>query len=140
MSNGFPEPGTPGSGKTWQALMSAQSRDLENLKIFASTESKTGFKWLAGQDVFRKVVSIGRLPNATSKTFAHNLGSFRHIVRMYGVAEETSSGTTIPLPCVSTISGGNQVHLSVSGANINIEAAADYSTYDGYVVLEYTKV
>lgn len=103
---------------------------------YSTSEVGTGFKWVDNKVIYKKTVSMGALPNATTKTVAHG-ASIDSIVRVYGSA---SDGTTrIPLPYSDTTSAAAGVMVYLTGTNIVLGAGTNRSAYSGYVTLEYTK-
>lgn len=102
---------------------------------FSTSEVLTGRKWL-GSPTYRKTISTGTLPNATTNTDAHGITGATQFVDIDGWA---SNGTTwIKLPHVST--GSNMVAISVDATNINTVTAANLTAFTtSYVTLEYIK-
>jgi hypothetical protein len=93
--------------------------------------------WIGAKNLYRKVIGLGTMPNATSKNVAHGLTDVT-IVRVYGTAYNTS--VTLPLPYVSYgNSTSSQIGIDVVSDNIRIYAASDRSGFNGYAILEYIK-
>lgn len=96
----------------------------------------------AFRPTYRKVIDIGALPNATTKSVAHGItitNSFR-FVRIYGAASDPINLVYIPLPFSSPTLNEN-IQLDIDATNVNITTAIDYSAYtSSQVVLEYTKI
>lgn len=105
---------------------------------------------LVFRNVYRTVVNFGALPNAGSKSVAHNIQgidpgggnpstfSFTHI---YATASRQVSGNIkfIPIPYVSTTEV-NEIGISVDPTFVTISTSINYSDYTiCYVVLEYLK-
>lgn len=90
--------------------------------------------------VFRTVVNFGALPNAGTKSVAHNIAptaSFS-FTRIYGCAT-TPSTSYIPLPYASTTLINN-IELNADAVNVNITTGINRSAYTiTYVVIEYIK-
>lgn len=105
---------------------------------YSTTEINTGKKWIDGKDIYQKVVDFGALPNATSKTVIFSFSGIDNIVSISGIAK--SSGATVPMPRVVTSSTGKlDLYANTYNGQIVIETDADYSSYYGYVTIEYTK-
>ena len=105
--------------------------------IYASEEKLTGDTWVDGKPVYRKVFNHGGLPNATSKSIAHGIGSISSVVSLRGYA--TNGTNFFPLPYVQ-ITANLCVAIYVSGANIGIDTGVDRTAYNaGYIIIEYTK-
>lgn len=109
---------------------------VNELNAYATTETRIGM-WL-GKQLYRKVINTGALPNATSKSIAHNISNIDKVVNIRGYAYRDSGQTTITLPFTST--GNNSIVCNREGANVVIIAYSDRRTFtESYVVLEYTK-
>lgn len=93
-------------------------------------------KMLFGSPVYRRIVNFGPLPNATSSSVAHGVSDFARLFSIGGWAKQP--GGYIPLPHPSTVTNGN-ISLSATDTKIFIATLIDYSSWDGFVVFEYTK-
>lgn len=85
--------------------------------------------------VFRTVVDFGSLPNSAMNTAPHGI-SFTDEVRflkIYGAATDSTNKLAISIPSPT-------IDISLTASNVVITTTANYSTYDGIVVLEYTKI
>lgn len=102
-----------------------------------STDEKACGKWIDGSTIYRKTIEFGSLPNATTKSVAHNISNLDHVVKVEAIAK---SGTRFfPLPSAHPDSSTYQIRISVEGSNINIITGVDRSAFNGYVTLYYTK-
>lgn len=90
---------------------------------------------------YRKVINFGALPNAGTKSVAHNIPitsgyTFTHI---YGAASDTTGNNYIPLPYASPTLVNN-IELNVDATNINIITGSNRSNFTvTYVIVEYLK-
>lgn len=92
----------------------------------------------ANRQVNRLVINFGALPNAGTKSVAHNLpvNAVWTFTRIYGCATNPNT-QFIPLPYVSTILA-NEVELWVDPTNVNVRTAANYTAYTiTYIILEW---
>lgn len=106
---------------------------------YSTEEAITNSTWVDGKTIYKKTISFGALPNATTKTVAHGISGISHIIDMKAVAWN-SSGTTIVLPYAHPQSVQYQVSWHVDNTNINIITGDDKSGYSScYVTLYYTK-
>jgi len=90
---------------------------------------------------FRTVVDFGALPNATTKSVAHNIdfGDTYSFTRIYAASTDQVNLQALPIPYATTVPG-NEIELWVDATNVNIRTASDYSAYTvTYVILEYIK-
>ena len=108
---------------------------VEDNADFSTTEKKVG-SWL-GEDRYRRVFEIGAMPNATTKTTASGLTGV-NVKRIYGYA--ISSTGCLPLPFSSSSNVTGSIMLYYDNGDIIITAGTDRSAYNGFVVVEYTKV
>jgi hypothetical protein len=99
------------------------------------------------RDVFRKVINVGPLPNAATKTVPHGItfNDDSFITRLYGAGTRPSlklagGGLGIPLPFVSSAAVGNNISLEIDPTNIILTTTIDYSAFTrSYVVVEYVQ-
>lgn len=117
-----------------------KSNELNNMltnRIIAGIEYATN-EYINGQQVFRKKIDVGFLPNTTSKTIETGLSNI-NTIKIEGKAIN-GSGTFFPLPFVTPA----QLNLAVSlyvenGSNIKIITGTNRSDFYGVVDLYYTK-
>ena len=114
--------------------------DDSNDNSYSTDEKLTGKFWIDGKPIYRKVIDCGVMPNATSKTTAHNISNLGTVVTLYGVGTTTASNNArVPLPRGSSGGATDGVDLYVDVANVTIRVAVNYTAYTAYVILEYTK-
>lgn len=94
------------------------------------------------RQVFRTVVNFGALPNATTKSVAHNIpvtAGFT-FTRIYGAASDTSGGNYIPIPYATPVALNDNIALDVSTTNVTITTGVNRTNFTVcYVVVEYIK-
>jgi len=117
---------------------------------YNTTEFLTNMTYFSGarpnaRGVFRQVVDFGTLPNAGTKTVAHNIAfdaNYR-LTRVYGAATDPVNFYYIPLPYVDvsgTLATG-MTELFVDANNVSITTTGNGTNFTScYVVIEYTKV
>lgn len=94
------------------------------------------------RQVFRQVVNFGTLPNATTKSVAHQIPitSLVSFTRIYATASDRTNKAYIPIPYVDVGTPANNIQIDVDATNVSITTGADYTAYTlCYVVLEYLK-
>jgi hypothetical protein len=94
------------------------------------------------RSVFRKVVSFGPLPNATTINIPHNIdiNSGYILTGLNGFSTTANSDSMIPLPFASPNALNEAISIEIDPINIIITTGIDYSAYTTtYVVLEYLK-
>ena len=77
------------------------------------------------------------LPNATTKSIAHNISNLDKAVNIDGFAFLDSYKTSAPINFPSQLD--NSITAYVDADNIVVGASRDRSHYHGYVTLQYTK-
>lgn len=90
------------------------------------------------RQVLRATIDFGALPNATTKSVAHNIAITNDFLftRIYGCSTNPST-SYIPLPLASPVLNEN-IKLEVDGTNVTITTGIDRTAYTScYVVLEY---
>ena len=108
--------------------------DAADAQTTYSTDERVVGKWIDGSDVYEKVINFGKLPNATTKSVAHGI-TYKEVVFFSGVA--TSASDVRAMPSVSTST--YFITITMNTTHINILVAEDFSTYDGYITIRYTK-
>lgn len=92
------------------------------------------------RQVYRIVVNFGALPNAATKSVAHNIGDINSqftFTRIYGAASNTTGLNYIPIPTSQAL---GEIYITVDATNVNITTAYDASAFNMcYVILEYIK-
>lgn len=135
-----------GTLEEWEALTTAEKKAYDEALItddgdtgndvYSTTETKTNKVWIDGKPIYRKIVDIGTLPNASTKSVNHGISSLESVVRTYGMAGGPAS--QLPLPFVS-ISSNTSIQFAIVGTTIDIITGVDRSAYTGWVAIEYTK-
>ncbi len=107
------------------------------LTDYSTTEQNTGCLWTDGKTIYRKVINLGSLPNATPGSVAHGISNLSTVVRLSGFA--TNGTVFFPLPLARYSNFASQIGLYADTTNIIVEPGNDRTSYTGYVVIEYTK-
>lgn len=115
---------------------------------YSTDETDTGMKWINGDTIYSKTVSISSLPSVGAGTVEKSFGIIPvdKIIKHEGVVYDTSTGQTmLPLPYLSTSDPTENIQVSfgISSANNNlfvrIRTATAYPNYSGHVTVYYTK-
>lgn len=101
---------------------------------YSTTEQTLNETWTGGEAIYQKTVSIGTLPNTTTKTVAHGITSLGVIINSIAWCDNGTNQT--PVDYSSPTVG---ISLYVDDTNINIVTVDDRSTFTGFVTLQYTK-
>lgn len=105
-----------------------------NIEKYSTKEIKIG-TWIDGKPLYRKVVDIGTLPNATTKHVAHNISNIGSVVTLRGIVTDYRF---FPVPFAAT-SGAYTISIFADTTNIEVMAGNDRSNMTGFVIIEYTK-
>lgn len=109
---------------------------------FPNPSPSSGLREGIRRNVLRKVVNFGALPNATTKSVAHNITTTNtfSFTRIYGCATDPGASTittAIPIPFASPTLNQN-ISLTVDATNVNITTGIDRTAFTVcYVVLEW---
>ena len=110
-----------------------------NALSYSTSEQDTGKRWIDGKKIYQKTVNFGALPNATAKRTAHGISNIDKVISIQGFASD-SENNSIPIPYVATSDASTySILMSREGSNIRIDAKTNWSTYNAYIILEYTK-
>lgn len=92
-------------------------------------EHYSGYSWIDGKPVYRKVVDYGALnAGMGTKSVAHNITGVDTWIRAAGVFANGSNETLF-----------KDSSMTVDATNVNISTPVNQSEYSGSVILEYTK-
>ena len=106
---------------------------------YSTSEQDTGCKWIDGKKIYKKTISLGNLPNATTKSVAHNISHLNLPVKIEGFAYCPSpTNVFVPLPFVGA-SMDASISLRIEKSDVVVSCGADRSGALGYAVLWYTK-
>lgn len=114
------------------------NNSFKNNNVYSTTETVIG-KWVDYKPIYRKVVDIGGLPNATTKTVSSGITNLSYITKMYGVANYGNYFIILNDVYPSDDRYGTRIEYNKETNNISISTAMDRSNYAGYVIIEYTK-
>lgn len=105
--------------------------------IYSDTERVVGV-WRDNKPLYAKTVSIGTLPNNATKITAHGISDIDTICSIDGIAYD-GSGKTIPLGYINVDSYTYDVQVEVGKVNVEIKTKIDFTSYTGYITVQYTK-
>lgn len=113
--------------------------DIAGNEIYSTEEQIVG-TWLDGKPIYRKVVELGNLPNATTKDITLNIQNVNEIVSINAICSNESEVWVIPNAYSTQYINGIVVRFANNIIeNISIYASFDASGFTGRAVLEYTK-
>jgi hypothetical protein len=147
--------------KTWEEAMPFVVEQLKKLAnavnareigFFLDQELLSGKAFIPGvniasdggssqqfRTVLRKVIDFGALPNATTKSVAHEItfdANFT-LIQMWASATDPTNLVAIPIPFDSA-GAGEGIEITMDSTNINITTESDRTTFTRcFVVIEY---
>ena len=86
--------------------------NLGNLgkEVYSTDETVIG-TWIDGKPIYRKVIDFGALPNANTKSVAHNINDIKIFTKAYGIAYRDSDKINMPLPYVNKYAITNGINM-----------------------------
>ena len=108
------------------------------LPAYSTSEVLTAERWINGKPVYRKVVSMGALPNTTAKSIAHGISNLDENLGLSGVAFNVNGDARIPLPYVHQTSSV-QMHMSKTSVIVTTRIDMSVSYNKSYAIIYYTK-
>ena len=105
---------------------------------YSTSEVDTGFTWINGAHIYKKTIDFGALPNATTKSVAHNISNLSAVIKIEGVCSDGGSWTTVPLMFNSDSATFN-TDFDVDRTYLNASSGQNLSNRTAYITLYYTK-
>jgi len=105
---------------------------------YSTSEINTGTKWIDGSTIYKKTVNFGSLPNATTKSVAHNISNLSEVIKIEGVCSDGNSWATVPL-MFNSASATFNTDFYVDGTYLNASSGQNVSNRNAYITLYYTK-
>jgi len=103
--------------------------------IYSESEEQVGI-FIDGKPLYQKTINFGTLPNNTGKSVAHGASNIDAVVNITGYGKVGSSYTPMPYVALQNING---VQITADATNININTAANRSSWTAYITIKYTK-
>lgn len=114
--------------------------NLENLFNYSIDETPIG-TW-NGETLYRKVINIGALPNASNKVYTWNIPDIKSVIRYELYAYDNAQGSVLSLPYIYPDVQYIDYWITVEYVtpnSVQIIAHTNRSGFVGYIILEYTK-
>ena len=109
---------------------------LSGKQMFPGTSSANDQQF---RSIFRIVINFGALPNAATKSVAHNIpfNANFSLTHLYAGATDPVGFHALQIPYASPTLNEN-IKINIDATNVNITTAIDYSAYTRtFVVCEY---
>ena len=102
---------------------------------YSTTEIDTHTSWINDKTIYKKTISVGTLPNNTTKSVRHNISQLDRVVKIEGYAHDPSFGG------ITTFFPSSYLDVNIADADIEIKSTTDLSTFtESYITLYYTKL
>lgn len=127
------------------AIITFDNRTTEiNEEVYSTSEVKTNKVWIDGKPIYRKTIYVSSLPNATRKTYSHNISNVDEIWADLSSSFIKWTITTAPFNNVSsngsTFNASSLINIDTIGkTSFTIGTTYDRSMLSAYVTLCYTK-
>jgi len=114
-----------------------------NFGNYSTSEVDTGFTWIDGSPIYKKTINFGTLPNATTKTVAHNISNISLMIKAEGFFHTSLVDVFSPFP--QNFSGnpnmfnGSVSTMVVTKTDVRIDCTTNMSAQTAYITLYYTK-
>ena len=110
---------------------------VQGFKDYSEEEKIIG-KWIDGRPLYQKTVDCGLLPNNTQKQVTCEIENLKQIVSLSGIANHINKKEYKHLPYVHNYTTYN-ILTEYRENYILINTTYDFSNYNGYVTIRYTK-
>lgn len=112
--------------------------EVNNSTIYSTTETRIGT--YNGENLYRKIINFGSLPNATTKYVNHGITNLKDVVNLKGSFKYNGIRFSVPYVYPDTTLIEYWITFTeTSDTQIGIITGIDRSEYNGYVIIEYTK-
>lgn len=106
-----------------------------------STEEQVIGTWIDGSILYQKTYYCGNIGNNTITNTPLNINYLRKIVYIGGVAMSVNNNAIVrPLPQVDNSSMSNCIRIDTTDTLLRTITSGDWSTYDAYITIRYTKI
>ena len=102
-----------------------------------STEEKVIGKWIDGKPIYEKVINSGYLPNASSISINVSTLNIDSIIQLKGITFTDDKLNHRPITLGS--SDNNAIRIDFTNNNIRIFTWSNWSTYNSFIIIQYTK-
>jgi len=104
--------------------------------IYSEDEREVGV-WLNGKPLYEKTIFVDSFPNNTSKSLTTPT-SLELLIDSFGfMKSKTSTGYCRTLPFAA--GGTNDVRVDTNDGTLRVVTFSDWSSYEGYITIRYTK-
>jgi len=135
----------------WENIQEDLQTQINNISTYSTSETKVG-TWIDGKPIYRKTITISSFPSYSASgsiggTGDYNTGitNMETAINMYGMYYDTSSENQATFSICNNYNFNADrsinTRLKKDGTKLTITYGLyDFSSYSGYVTLEYTKL
>ena len=139
----FPIAGGVGADTISSSAIMDGAVTVDKLSLsYSESEQATGETWINGKMIYRKTISLGSLPNDSTKKVNHNISNMDSLIEIKGAAKFPSYQVPLPFVC-DPLSGGlgvdGAIRIYIDSTQITVDTGYNRSGGTGYVTLYYTK-
>ena len=102
--------------------------------VWTTTEKVIG-EWVNGKPVYEITINAGAMPNNQTK-IVQAPANVELVIDFSGFCTD-GNGNVRPLPMAG--GGTNDVRLDLTAGDVRVVTFADWSAYDAWIVIRYTK-
>lgn len=102
---------------------------------YFTSEKNTGVKWIDGSAIYKKTINFGALPNADTKTVAHDIPNLSRVIKIEQSITNGGAGALV----LSSGNSSDEFNFYVTSTNIGIHTTGDRTNCDAYITIYYTK-
>ena len=103
---------------------------------YSTTEHIIG-KWIDGSTLYEKTINYGSMPNNDRVLIDHNISNLAAIYEIRAIA--VGSGGYFSIPTANPTAANASVNVEASTTQVGIRTGRDFSSYNAYITLRYTK-
>ena len=104
--------------------------------IYSTDEREVGV-WIDGKPLYQKTINCGTLPNSSNKSIS-TPNNLENLIDAFGFAYSLSDATNQRLVPFSA-GGTNDIRVDLRNSIITITTFSNWSSYTGYLTIQYTK-
>lgn len=133
----LPDTTTPLSASNLNTMQDNIETAINTNNTYSTSEIVIG-RWI-NKPLYRKIINIGNLPNATKKSVSTGITNLDYVTHLYGTAFASSGFIALNDTYPGDATYDTRLFYNKTNGTIDVTTAFDRSSYSGYVIVEYTK-
>ena len=95
--------------------------------------------WIDGAPIYKKTISFGSLPNATSKSVNLGVNNLNRVISVEAWAYRSNNSTWVEIPYTSP-AGNSNIGFTINGQTITLITSTDRTDFtESYFTIYYIK-